>query len=178
MQRRKTDPVKGKNLHYVCFGMANSILSAHLLLLLPLLFIGTFAHHPSADGNHPPADGGFPLGFGHAIMGADIGARSSGGHDVVKHEFKTGSIGKWEIHNKNAGVAAMQLQLLPNNKVVWFDTTNLGPSALQFDPPYCRPLPNNASITDCFAHAIEYDSVTGHVRPLKVCLYIIEPSFS
>lgn len=165
MQRRKTDPVKGKHLHYVCFGMANSILPAHLLLLLllPLLFIGTFAHHP-------PADGGFPLGFGH-VMGFDIGARSSGGHDVVKHEFKTGSTGKWEIHNKNAGVAAMQLQLLPNNKVVWFDTTNLGPSALQFDPPYCRPLPNNASITDCFAHAIEYDAVTGHVRPLKVCLY-------
>lgn len=163
--------MKGKNLPYVCFGMANSILSAHLLLLLPLLFIGTFAHHPSADGNHPPGDGGFPLGFGHAIMGADIGATSSGGHDVVKHDFKTGSIGQWEIHNKNAGVAAMQLQLLPNNKVVWFDTTNLGPSALQFDPPYCRPILNNANITDCFAHAIEYDSVTGHVRPLKVCLY-------
>ncbi|CAI9100399.1 OLC1v1037392C1 [Oldenlandia corymbosa var. corymbosa] len=144
------------------------------LLLLPLFFLGASATgRASADlksngdfsldfGLGDIFSGGFGIQFGNADGVGGKGAKGL----KPKPDFETKFCGQWEIHNPNAGVAAMQLQLMPNNKAVWFDTTNLGPSALKFDNGYCRKLPNNTQ--DCFAHAIEYDTVTGKVRPLKV----------
>ncbi|XP_071911020.1 putative aldehyde oxidase Art an 7 [Coffea arabica] len=147
-------------------------------LVLPLVFLGTFAGTPI----NQVQKHGFSLGirnpFGSIQFG--FGGQDGGNFDGFqqppdgtqqpsgkKLEFLTNFRGRWEIHSENAGVSAMQFQLLPNNKAVWFDTTNLGPSGLQFDPPYCHPNFNNASLIDCYAHAVEYDTETGSVRPLK-----------
>ncbi|KAK1437557.1 hypothetical protein QVD17_03351 [Tagetes erecta] len=82
------------------------------------------------------------------------------GNDIETH-FK----GSWAIDNHNVGVAAMQFQLMPNNKAVWFDTTSLGPSARELGPPgNCPPSPEMNFKPDCFAHAIAYDVETGHSR--------------
>lgn len=106
--------------------------------------------------------------------GGDISNDNQHGHKQkkIKRDFTTKFPGVWQIDHKNVGVAAMQLQLMPNGKVVWFDTTNLGPSAVQFSPEWCRPLPNDPrNGKDCYAHAIEYDPVTSTYRTLKVDIY-------
>lgn len=125
-------------------------------------------------------NGGVDIAIGNQQQGHD---RSSGAaaattasnnsnkkkKEKSKPDFKTKFSGVWKIDNRNAGVAAMQLQLMPNGKVVWFDTTNLGPSAVQFSPQWCRPLPNDPLHgRDCYAHAIEYDPVTSTYRTLKL----------
>ncbi|KAI3754242.1 hypothetical protein L1987_54021 [Smallanthus sonchifolius] len=75
--------------------------------------------------------------------------------------------GSWAIDNHNVGVAAMQFQLMPNNKAVWFDTTSLGPSARELGPPgNCPKSPEMNFKPDCFAHAIAYDVETGHSRTI------------
>ncbi|KAL3535715.1 hypothetical protein ACH5RR_004176 [Cinchona calisaya] len=144
-------------------------------LLLPFLFLGTFARPPIKV----VEKNGFSFGIGNPFGGFHFGP--FGGPDdhgngnnnddddggAPKPDFETKFHGEWELHSENAGVSAMQLQLMPNNKAVWFDTTNLGPSALEFNPRYCRPLPNNPAVTDCYAHAIEYDTQSAAVRPLK-----------
>ncbi|KAG5559317.1 hypothetical protein RHGRI_009005 [Rhododendron griersonianum] len=84
-------------------------------------------------------------------------------------DFQTNYLGEWKIHNPNAGVEAMHIQLLPNNKAIMFDSTNLGPSSIQLQPPgNCRPIPDRPDLVDCWAHAVEYDVETAKVRPLKV----------
>ncbi|XAR67028.1 Galactose oxidase [Bertholletia excelsa] len=84
-------------------------------------------------------------------------------------DFETNFMGKWEIHNDNAGVSAMQCQLLPNNKVIMYDATSLGPSTIQLQPKgNCRPVPGKPGQVDCWAHAVEYDIETAEVRPLKL----------
>lgn len=80
-------------------------------------------------------------------------------------------LGSWKIHSENAGVSAMHIQLMPNNKVVWHDSTSNGLSEIQNNPPFCRPRVGGRKTDpkdDCTAHAIEYDIDTAHVRPLKV----------
>lgn len=95
---------------------------------------------------------------------------SDGGADYGKPEIVTNSLGHWKIDNPNAGVAAMQLQLMPNDKVVWFDATTLGPSAIKLEPPgNCPPNPDTNNAPDCFAHAIAYDWKTTKVRTIVVC---------
>ncbi|XP_071689325.1 putative aldehyde oxidase Art an 7 [Rutidosis leptorrhynchoides] len=82
------------------------------------------------------------------------------GQPTLNTEYK----GEWVIHNPNVGVNAMQLQLMPNNKAVWFDTTNLGPSARELGPKgNCPPNPDNNNEPDCFAHAVQYDVESGEV---------------
>ncbi|XP_058206721.1 putative aldehyde oxidase Art an 7 [Rhododendron vialii] len=83
--------------------------------------------------------------------------------------FQTNYLGGWKIHNPNAGVEAMHIQLLPTNKAILFDATNLGPSNIQLQPPgNCRPIPDRPGQVDCWAHAVEYDVETAEVRPLKI----------
>ncbi|XP_071716671.1 putative aldehyde oxidase Art an 7 [Rutidosis leptorrhynchoides] len=72
--------------------------------------------------------------------------------------------GEWVVQNPDVGVNAMQLQVLSNNKAVWFDTTNLGPSARELGPKgNCPPNPDNNNEPDCFAHAVQYDVESGEV---------------
>ncbi|XP_071737253.1 putative aldehyde oxidase Art an 7 [Rutidosis leptorrhynchoides] len=107
-----------------------------------------------------PATGGKKGGANATPVAAGIPA--TGGNDIQTN-FK----GSWAIDNPNVGVAAMQFQLMPNNKAVWFDTTSLGPSARELGPP--GNCPKNAEMggkPDCFAHAIAYDVETGQSRTI------------
>lgn len=88
--------------------------------------------------------------------------------NVPKPDFETENRGAWMIHSPNAGVAAMHIQLMPNNKAIWYDTTNLGPSAIQNNPPFCKPVPDKPGETDCWSHGVQYDIESGHARTLKV----------
>lgn len=84
---------------------------------------------------------------------------------------ETERLGSWEIHSENAGVCAMHIQLMPNNKVAWHDSTSNGLSEIENDPPFCRPRVGGRKTDpkeDCTAHAIVYDIETAEVRPLKV----------
>lgn len=95
---------------------------------------------------------------------------ADGGSDYAKPELETKSLGTWKIDNPNAGVAAMQLQLMPNDQIVWFDTTSLGPSGLKL--PEGVPCPVNPEANnqpDCYAHAIAYSWRTSKYRILTVC---------
>ncbi|KAL4589614.1 hypothetical protein LXL04_002522 [Taraxacum kok-saghyz] len=84
---------------------------------------------------------------------------------VLKSDYK----GEWTIHNPNVGISAIHHQLMPNNKAVWFDTTNLGPSALELGPKgNCPPNPDNNNEPDCFAHGVLYDIETGGVRTVYI----------
>ncbi|KAI3810794.1 hypothetical protein L1987_20416 [Smallanthus sonchifolius] len=94
---------------------------------------------------------------------------TDGGSDYAKPEVETQFLGNWIIDNPNAGVAAMQLQLMPNDQVVWFDTTSLGPSGLKLpDGIQCPENPDAKNQPDCFAHAIAYDWRNAKYRPLTL----------
>ncbi|KAL4572241.1 hypothetical protein LXL04_019011 [Taraxacum kok-saghyz] len=96
-------------------------------------------------------------------------AVADGGSDYTTPPLETNFLGEWAIDNPNAGVAAMQIQLMPNDKVVWFDTTSLGPSGIKMQPEGNCPLnPDANNQPDCFAHAIAYDWKTSKVRTLTL----------
>ncbi|KAL8503225.1 hypothetical protein ACS0TY_022100 [Phlomoides rotata] len=80
-------------------------------------------------------------------------------------------VGSWAVDSENAGVSAMHIQLMPNNKAVWYDSTSNGLSEIKLNPPACKPRVGgrqNDPQLDCTAHAIEYDIHTAEIRPLKV----------
>ncbi|MGD7309623.1 hypothetical protein, partial [Ralstonia pseudosolanacearum] len=81
-------------------------------------------------------------------------------------DLTTNYKGRWELVSANAGVSAMHLIVLPNNKAVMFDSTVLGPSQLRLPQGHCRRMPNGYE--ECWAHAAEFDIETGAVRPLLV----------
>ncbi|KAI3801941.1 hypothetical protein L1987_30060 [Smallanthus sonchifolius] len=92
---------------------------------------------------------------------------ANNGVDYTKPEIPTNFRGSWVVDNRNVGVGAMQLQLMPNDRVVWFDATTLGPSALKLTNKQNCPL--NVDVKnqpDCFAHAVAYDWKTRKVKPL------------
>lgn len=98
---------------------------------------------------------------------------SDGGSDYTKPELETNFLGEWKLDNPNAGVAAMQLQLMPNDQVVWFDTTSLGPSGIKLpDGVPCPENPDTQNKPDCYAHAIAYDWKTSKYRTLTVCFHV------
>lgn len=87
----------------------------------------------------------------------------------VRADFKTEWNGKWRVTVENVGVSAMQLQLMPNNKVVWFDTTALGNSARRLTPEGNCPINFEKGYPDCFAHALAYDVDSDETKALDVC---------
>ncbi|XP_023756731.1 putative aldehyde oxidase Art an 7 [Lactuca sativa] len=96
-------------------------------------------------------------------------AVADGGSDYTAPPLETGFLGEWVIDNPNAGVAAMQLQLMPNDKLVWYDTTSLGPSGIKMQPEGNCPInPDAKNQPDCYAHAIAYDWRTSAVRTLTL----------
>lgn len=105
------------------------------------------------EGGRDGGDGSVGGGGGDAGSG---GGRGAG-------EFR----GEWELVSANSGVSAMHLQLMPNNKMIMFDATNFGPSAVKLSPEDCRK-DVNFQTNDCWAHAVEYDIFTNRIRPLKV----------
>ncbi|KAI3446998.1 hypothetical protein Pfo_003663 [Paulownia fortunei] len=86
-------------------------------------------------------------------------------------DASTNFLGSWKIDSENAGVSAMHIQLMPNNKAVWYDSTSNGISEIDNNPPSCRPRVGGRQTDpqqDCTAHAIQYDVETAEIRPLKV----------
>jgi len=96
---------------------------------------------------------------------------------IPKPDFETNSKGLWEILSQNSGVSAMQINLMPTNKIVVYDTTIFRISRLLLPKGVpCVPfqdLKTRENKVDCFAHSMEYDIATNQVRPLKVCVIII-----
>ncbi|GKB24197.1 aldehyde oxidase GLOX1-like protein [Tanacetum coccineum] len=108
------------------------------------------------NGKNAKKDGNIVMPTGPALPAAGNG-----------NDIETNFRGSWAIDNPNVGVAAMQFQLMPNNKAVWFDTTSLGPSARELGPPgNCPKAPEMNFKPDCFAHAIAYDVETGQSRTI------------
>ncbi|PHT42871.1 hypothetical protein CQW23_16896 [Capsicum baccatum] len=86
-----------------------------------------------------------------------------------KPNFETENRGAWIIHSQNAGVAAMHIQLMPNNKAIWFDTINLRPSAIQNNPPFCKLVSDRPGEIDCWSHGVQYDVESGQATTSKIC---------
>ncbi|XP_010254463.1 PREDICTED: aldehyde oxidase GLOX1 [Nelumbo nucifera] len=110
-------------------------------------------------------------GFGRDPPNFDFGGDEKNNDDVMKAmnpDFVTMYKGGWELASINSGVSAMHLILLPNNKAIMFDATNLGPSLIQLPHGNCRPVPGKNGEVDCWAHSVEYNIATGNVRTLKV----------
>ncbi|KAL9324655.1 hypothetical protein ACSQ67_009512 [Phaseolus vulgaris] len=95
---------------------------------------------------------------------------ADGGGDVT--DFKTNSIGSWEVLNNESGVSAMQIQLMPDNTMNVYDATVYRVSRLKYPEGmkcvqyYDENLKQNKD--DCFAHAMTYDIKTNKVRALTV----------
>ncbi|XP_024979793.1 aldehyde oxidase GLOX1-like [Cynara cardunculus var. scolymus] len=120
-------------------------------------------------GGAAPADGKGGAGKGAIYGGNDVKASFFGPPLYQQPPLESKYMGEWKIHNPNAGVSAMQYQLMPNNRAVWFDTTNLGPSALELGPKgNCPPNPDTNNEPDCFAHAVSYDIESGVTTPVYI----------
>ncbi|KAL6294667.1 hypothetical protein ACE6H2_002809 [Prunus campanulata] len=81
--------------------------------------------------------------------------------------------GQWLLLHNSIGVSAMHMQLLKNDKVILFDRTDMGPSNFSFPSgtgcrQYIDTHHRNRTITDCTAHSLQYDVISGNVRPLYV----------
>ncbi|XP_019188166.1 PREDICTED: aldehyde oxidase GLOX1-like [Ipomoea nil] len=67
----------------------------------------------------------------------------------------------WQTVTENVGVSALHMQLMTNNRVVWYDAINLGRSALMQNPKWCRK--DDKGREDCWAHGVTYDLDTAKV---------------
>ncbi|OEL22211.1 Aldehyde oxidase GLOX1 [Dichanthelium oligosanthes] len=88
----------------------------------------------------------------------------------VDHDAAGGFPGAWSTISENAGVSAMHMVIMRNDKAVMFDTVTTGPSLLRLPKGKCR-LDLRSKVQgaqDCAAHAVEFDYATGGVRALKV----------
>ncbi|XP_074265097.1 aldehyde oxidase GLOX-like [Silene latifolia] len=63
----------------------------------------------------------------------------------------------------------MHMQLLHNDRVVFFDRTDFGASNLSLPNGQCRINPRDEYLkVDCTAHSAEYDISTNSIRPLNI----------
>lgn len=156
-----------------------------LLSLLPLLSLTLVAQISDGEGVHaypsmpnlghdPLQPHRFQASFEAGMGGgekendqADTGAKAAKAPD-----YETEYAGGWEMVNVNVGVASMHMQLMPlTDKVIFFDATYYGASALPMPRGNCRTyVANNTKKEDCWAHSVELDINTGKVRPLKVLI--------
>ncbi|XP_010535982.1 PREDICTED: aldehyde oxidase GLOX1-like [Tarenaya hassleriana] len=81
-------------------------------------------------------------------------------------EAETKWPGKWEMFLQNSGVSAMHAALMPNNKVLFYDSTIWRTSEIKLakDEPCHVYDPNKPA--DCFAHSVLVDVNTGALKPL------------
>ncbi|XP_024968767.1 aldehyde oxidase GLOX-like [Cynara cardunculus var. scolymus] len=134
------------------------------LLLLPQNFaISVFA--ATGDGGGGGGGGAADMGDGAPGPNQLVGdGRSS---DYAKAEIETNFVGEWVLDNPDVGVGAMQLQLMPNDQVVWYDATSVGPSARKLEPQGNCPInPDANNQPDCYAHALAYDWKTTKSRTI------------
>ncbi|KAG2599774.1 aldehyde oxidase GLOX-like [Panicum virgatum] len=89
---------------------------------------------------------------------------------VLPVDNAAGYPGAWSMISGNAGVSAMHMVIMRNDKAIMFDTVTTGPSLLRLPKGNCRlDLRSREQGTeDCAAHAVEFDFNTGGVRALKI----------
>ncbi|KAJ1386776.1 Immunoglobulin-like fold [Sesbania bispinosa] len=92
--------------------------------------------------------------------------------EAAKPDLGTKFDGDWEVISEDSGVSAMQINLMPTNKIIVYDATVYRLSRLKYpDGVPCVPFFDDLTKQDkldCFAHSMEYDLQTNKVRPLKV----------
>ncbi|PHT75201.1 hypothetical protein T459_18723 [Capsicum annuum] len=77
--------------------------------------------------------------------------------------------GEWRLLQKSIGISAVHMQLLSNNKVVIFDSTDFGRSNLSLPGGHCRYVPSDlVSREDCSAHSVLYDIGSNTFRALML----------
>lgn len=129
------------------------------LCLLPLFFIHGYSQflfrNPFAPFFPKPAAGSFKR------IDAD-----------AQPDFETTSQGSWLIVSPNSGVSSMHMQLLPNNKIIMYDSAAFHISDIKLPNGVCIPFKDKdgKELQDCWSHGVEFDTDTGKVRPLKVNL--------
>ncbi|XP_057760876.1 aldehyde oxidase GLOX1-like [Arachis stenosperma] len=108
------------------------------------------------DNNNPTSDGG----------------DTTIDEEITRGDFETDFNGEWELLSPNSGVSAMQINLMPTNKIIVYDATIYRISRIQYPPGVpCVPFMDEFTHQmkqDCFAHSMEYDLDTNQARPLKV----------
>lgn len=96
----------------------------------------------------------------------------SDGGDDTPEDYETNFLGSWEVINRDSGVSAMQIQLMPDNTMNVYDATVYRVSRLRYPEGmpcvqfYDENLKQNKQ--DCYAHAMTYDIQTNQVRALTV----------
>ncbi|XP_023756730.1 putative aldehyde oxidase Art an 7 [Lactuca sativa] len=135
------------------------------ILIIPHLFTLSVFSAPDITDITTPAPGG---AGGHIKGGAGANPHVvDGGSDYAKPEIETHFLGKWVLETADVRVSAMQLQLMPNDQVIWYDATSLGPSARKLEPEGTCPInPDANNQPDCYAHAVAYDWKTKTSRTI------------
>lgn len=92
-----------------------------VLLLLTLLFLAVDAKYKNKKDKKNSVFHKIPKfpKFPVPIIGGDQKVVVDGGNNAIaKPDFETNNLGHWELINKQSGVSAMQINLMPNNKIV------------------------------------------------------------
>ncbi|MQL70983.1 hypothetical protein Taro_003301 [Colocasia esculenta] len=144
-----------------------------LLLLLPLLASPGYAQVLGfLDSVSQAFLGGQAFGPGESTPENLLGTSQVAVGDSPPQPLATtgeGYDGKWELLSENSGVSAMHMVVMHTNKVILFDATNFGPSNISLANGECIPDASKKNKTmDCYAHAVEFDTDTGNIKPLKV----------
>lgn len=136
------------------------------LPLLSLFFFAYYLTNPNVFGNSRVLE--TPL-----IVIYNGGGEENGANKYDEGEYRGG----WELVSENSGVSAMHMTIMPNsNKAIMFDAAGFGPSEISLPPGDCRQVFDERDETgeyyevDCWAHAVEFDTETAAIRPLKVCI--------
>ncbi|KAL0016117.1 hypothetical protein SO802_003186 [Lithocarpus litseifolius] len=79
--------------------------------------------------------------------------------------YSEGYLGKWKMLKRSIGISAMHMALLPNDRIVAFDRTNMGPSNITLPSGKC---PKISKFIDCYAHSVEFNLANRSVRALTV----------
>ncbi|KAI3688855.1 hypothetical protein L2E82_46741 [Cichorium intybus] len=77
--------------------------------------------------------------------------------------------GSWSLLHPTIGISAMHMQLLPSNRVIIYERTDIGASKISLPDGKCREDKYDYTLKkDCTAHSIEYHVASNSIRPLMV----------
>ncbi|XP_031284269.1 aldehyde oxidase GLOX [Pistacia vera] len=91
----------------------------------------------------------------------------SAAFDVTRSNWANVWGGYWVLLQPSIGISAMHMQVLHNNKIIFFDRTDSGPSNISLPANKCR-LNDEILKPDCTSHSVLYDIASNTFRPLMV----------